>query len=66
VHRTKDGWSSEGSLVVLARGPKIGPADTRAAAVPVSSISNSTVWMFITVCDGLDQAFKGIWWMPWH
>jgi hypothetical protein len=21
---------------------------------------------FITVCDGLDQAFKGIWWMPWH
>jgi len=18
------------------------------------------------VCDGLDQAFKGIWWMPWH
>jgi hypothetical protein len=22
--------------------------------------------LFITVCDGLDQAFKGIWWMPWH
>ena len=21
---------------------------------------------FVTVCDGLDQAFKGIWWMPWH
>ncbi len=22
--------------------------------------------LFVTVCDGLDQAFKGIWWMPWH
>ena len=22
--------------------------------------------LVITVCDGLDQAFKGIWWMPWH
>jgi hypothetical protein len=23
--------------------------------------------LFITVCDEiLDQAFKGIWWMPWH
>jgi hypothetical protein len=69
AHGTKDRWSSEGSACGFdprCGRPKIGPADTRAAVVPVSSISNPAVRVFITVCDGLDQAFKGIWWMPWH
>ena len=54
-----DGWMDLGSaedkscrLVHSTKRPIVG-----------SAIQESP---FITVCDGLDQAFKGIWWMPWH
>ena len=29
--------------------------------------SQADASLLVTVCDEiLDQAFKGIWWMPWH
>ena len=65
-------WSSEGSACGFEREFEVGWLDDRDRRYKSCELlqTTTTVWSspFITVCDGLelDQAFKGIWWMPWH
>ena len=74
VHGMKASGAPKVLLVALARAKRrmverLDLQKTRAAGPIASTTSYSVAGQespFITVCDGLDQAFKGIWWMPWH